>query len=765
MLRTIKKYLAKWANTPKSKQLRAERTDALLTNQDTKTKVDSDARSVSTPSFTSDAPIQSAREDRFERARFAIQVARTLAIRSDSSSLVVGVYAPWGDGKTSTIRMMEEALSQYKDVVIAKFNPWYFDTEEKLLQAFFSLLAETLGKSLATKGQEIGAALNKYGFLLAPINADGVVKGAGEMLASVDLPGQRSRIERLLGESNVRVVVTIDDVDRLQKQEIQALMRLVKLTADFRHISYVLAFDHEIVASALAERYGDGGAEAGRRFLEKIVQVPLHLPPADSIELRKFSFEGIEQALTTSEITLTEDQGNRFGRHYVDGIEPAITTPRKAKQYANALLFALPILKSETDPVDLMLIEGVRICYPALYKIIRNHPEIFVPGARERGGRDQEHIQRVSGLISQGLHGIDLRQVEFIRKRLIEELFPRISNMGYGPEWDRIWEKSQRICSSEYFQRYFTYSIPRRDVADLAINEFVATAQRGDKEALTQQFCVYADRGSIDRLVEKLRLLEEQIEPSAGELIACVIAESGARLPRTQEMLMSDWSFRQAAILVSRLIARHLDEAARISMAKYIVTNAEPIAFGFECIRWIRVDKSDANCLKLVPEPVEIELGRILANRIHLSCQKMPIYRAHGSDAPALLWAWSEYGEPEEARSHVEASLQVAPGDVIAFIASYIGLSWGMESGLPRRSDLRRETYDAIARVIKPSVVMEHLQAIYGDKIANPSYYVSDDVVFEERLAMQFAHVHLKVVNEMSLPDDAQTERLPANSE
>src|SRR5688572_29901269 len=104
----------------------------------------------------------------------------------------------------------------------------------------------------------------------------------------------------------------IDDIDRLARKEIQTILRLVKLTARFQHVSYILAFDDEIVAAALGERYGEGGSASGRRFLEKIVQVPLHLPPADSNELRKLAFEGVDQALTQSGITLAEDQVNAF---------------------------------------------------------------------------------------------------------------------------------------------------------------------------------------------------------------------------------------------------------------------------------------------------------------------------------------------------------------------------------------------------------------------------------------------------------------------
>jgi predicted KAP-like P-loop ATPase len=54
-------------------------------------------------SFDADRPIKSSREDRFGRSKFAKRVAHIIAERRDSTSIVVGVYAPWGEGKTSVL--------------------------------------------------------------------------------------------------------------------------------------------------------------------------------------------------------------------------------------------------------------------------------------------------------------------------------------------------------------------------------------------------------------------------------------------------------------------------------------------------------------------------------------------------------------------------------------------------------------------------------------------------------------------------------------
>ena len=58
--------------------------------------------------YATDQPIATSEEDRFSRKPFAYRVAHTIAHRSDPSSIVVGIYGAWGEGKTSVLRMIEE---------------------------------------------------------------------------------------------------------------------------------------------------------------------------------------------------------------------------------------------------------------------------------------------------------------------------------------------------------------------------------------------------------------------------------------------------------------------------------------------------------------------------------------------------------------------------------------------------------------------------------------------------------------------------------
>src|SRR5262245_37285240 len=106
---------------------------ARLQKERTRLPVSPEPGSETHHGYSSDQPIRSKVEDRFNRWPFAKRIADTLATRKDPASLVVGLYGPWGDGKTSTLHLMEETLVGHSHVVVVRFNPWLFQSEELLL--------------------------------------------------------------------------------------------------------------------------------------------------------------------------------------------------------------------------------------------------------------------------------------------------------------------------------------------------------------------------------------------------------------------------------------------------------------------------------------------------------------------------------------------------------------------------------------------------------------------------------------------------------
>ena len=717
--------------------------------------------------YFSDEPITSKHQDRFGRAPYAARIAETIAKRLDPSSIVIGLFGPWGDGKTSVLKMMEESLDQHGQVVTIRFNPWHFPSEDALLRGFFATLAEALGKEPAFK-EKAAALLESYGGILSvisvalpgvEINPGEAAKQIGESLSKVSLDKLKDQIDALLGHSGKRLVILIDDIDRLDRQETHAIFKLVKLSASFKYTCYVLAFDDEVVAAALGERYGAGGQEAGRAFLEKIIQVPLHLPPADQISLREIAFEGVEHALNQAGIVLDQRQIDVFTRHFVDGLEPKLETPRVAKLYTNALMFALPLVKGEVNIVEFMLVEGLRVLYPKLHAAIRDNADLFLQGEPRETLRGLENSpSAIDRLLETVMPDSASEERGQVRARLLKPLFPRISNMAYGGDWEERWANERRICSSRYFKRYFVYGVPEGDISDNHLTNLIGALVTADIDLQRSLLSSHSKR-VMPQLIQALRNRADSLDEVSALAIATAVAKNGDLFPRERGALGFGGTIMYAGILISQLI-RRIPLSDRQSAAEAVLGAAFPLAMGMECARWLTHSEDRPEERRVLPDGADDVLYQLFAIRIRDADDVEPLFMQAGRDAPNLYWYWQHGRNREEIEARLREIFDKDPAKLDDFLDTYIGEGWEVESGLPVRSDLRRESYDSIASIISPNYVFDNLRNRYGAELDTPQYYQNGEPA--RITAHQFAFIHLSIIAEqLHQPDDADGSRNP----
>jgi hypothetical protein len=148
---------------------------------------------------------------------------------------------------------------------------------------------------------------------------------------------------------------------------------------------------------------------------------------------------------------------------------------------------------------------------------------------------------------------------------------------------------------------------------------------------------------------------------------------------------------------------------------------------------------------RLLPAECEEELGRRVAERIRVKAEEAPLYKNFGADAPRLLWLWSQHAAEGEVGRYLTERLEGGTDEVDAFLGTFVGRAWGMESGLSHKADLHREAYDTIALLVDPEIVLNRLKAKYGGELETPEYHLGDEVPHERQLAHQFASIHAHV--------------------
>jgi predicted KAP-like P-loop ATPase len=523
--------------------------------------------------FSTDRPLTSIEHDCLNRAAFAKRISGVLLRLPEGSGLVVGIHGPWGDGKTTILNMLRAELSSHDAIVVRDFNPWRLTTDEAMLRGFFSRLAEAIDASLSTTFERATSGASKWvnrarwitkplGYAFKPAESvDDLLARLCEVVESGDSVGLeelRSRIVARLEESTKRIVVLIDDLDRLDKHETHTLFRLIKACADFPNVCYVLAFDDAAVAKSLGDRYGGGDEQSGRAFLEKIIQVPLKLPVAAKEDLRSLCFEQVDRALTAAGIELTKEQIGEFVTGFDRGVSVRLNTPRAAKRYGNGLLFALPMLKGEANPVDLLLIEALRTFFPDIYDMVRNNHVDFSGVERKRQER-AAGAARSAELLKSSMDAMQKEHADAV-KALLVDLFPRLKsvywNFEYGSDSLLRWSLEKRISSPDYCARYFSYAVPRNDVPDAFITDLLDAAAKQDAALVRDYLARYLSGTKARRLIEKLRAIESVVDPTAAELLALVIAECGRNIPNSPALFSFAEPPAQAAILISHLLRR-----------------------------------------------------------------------------------------------------------------------------------------------------------------------------------------------------------------
>ena len=157
------------------------------------------------------------------------------------------------------------------------------------------------------------------------------------------------------------IFVFIDDIDRLTAREIRDMLGLVRLTAHFPKIIYLLAFDRVKVERA----HDQDGLEGGRKYLDKIVELSFDLPATSPHALGNLLIEGLDRAV--SGIQAGPFDPGRGQDVAARVLAPLLSTPRDVNRYLAALPASLRMIGDEVALPDVLALEAIRLRLPDVF--------------------------------------------------------------------------------------------------------------------------------------------------------------------------------------------------------------------------------------------------------------------------------------------------------------------------------------------------------------------------------------------------------------
>ncbi len=376
-------------------------------------------------------------EDKLERSPFVDRFVDAIVdpITRRSTGVVVGITGPWGSGKTSVLNLLEERISSlYRHALIVRFDPWLITGSDELIESFIKEFLASLNykSSEYSEWSEVADALSEYAEAFSPVVRE--VNGiAGSLLAFFQwvlgrrgtrktLPQLRAELSSRLREVNAPVVVLIDELDRVEDDEVKAVAQLVRAVIDFPNVSYVLAYDHGRVVEALGTLKGRSPLDAparGQAYLEKIVQFAFPLPLTESNDLKVYFLGALDELIAAGVDLDLQAEGGR-GRAVVDALlDGVLVTPRDAKRVLGHYRVLNQMVGGEVNGSDLLGYSALATKCPQVLEIIAGDYERYVDDPAD----ESEYLRRVASKVDRFE---PLRPVLGDRfKRLFGLLFPQ----------------------------------------------------------------------------------------------------------------------------------------------------------------------------------------------------------------------------------------------------------------------------------------------------------------------------------------------------
>ncbi|MFI6214553.1 P-loop NTPase fold protein [Nocardia brasiliensis] len=442
----------------------------------------------------SDAAIETMSEDRLARAVFANRIAQRVVRTGTGPSVVFGLAGPWGSGKTSMLSMIGEALKNISAEAdtdtrwsVAHFTPWAASDIDSLVTEFYAAIASALPGESATDARKLlkaaapvatavgkaiaAAVVDKFapgGFESAvQAGTDALADQLGTAKVSEDPFQVRfEKISKAIQEAGTRVLVVVDDLDRLHTDELLAVMKAVRLLGRFPNVHYLLAYDKNTVLDLpTSSELARDNRDRAHRYLEKIVQYPFVLPPIQRVHIETELYDGLLNVAGNLGLDLDADATKFAAERLIDVLpDPDALTLRSIKQ----LCLQTDVLGSmvgpdEIDLFDAAVITYIRLNYPDLYDRIQTWRSLLSPyGPTPKA---EEWLDRVGTTLAPGSSNEAVTSVY----RMLVALFPRLPH-AEGAVWTER-AAACRISDQDYFARYFQFAIPEDDLSDVEVRE------------------------------------------------------------------------------------------------------------------------------------------------------------------------------------------------------------------------------------------------------------------------------------------------------
>ncbi|MCW9706885.1 KAP family P-loop NTPase fold protein [Fodinibius salsisoli] len=463
--------------------------------------------------FNEDNPIEDIESDLLGRKRYAKEIAERIVSTQNEKSFAIGVVGQWGTGKTSFLELIKKYFEK-DDLLIFDYNPWNITGSSSITSNFFetfSIQLETYSSQLSNLvrvySAKLGASTNSF-FLAA-------------ILEWINLLNHRTKeslydeINQQLKEIDKKIIIFIDDLDRLDNSEIIEVVKLIRNSANFYRTVFIVSYDRNYLLNAV-KKINESSYES---FLEKIFQLEVTLPRFEEDIILSELENSLKDILTQEDHEELVNQFNAidYDRLYNSSVSSFrginipgyyLETLRDVTRFINLFSISYSQLQGEVYIEDLFYLEILRLKHPNIHELIFERSDEFFETTNSTGPEDKKLVLKEN-------EGSNSKK----KLKLCEYLNTKSSELHISEEeieaiklslkrifWRSIHYEvhSLSVVIPSNFNKYFSYRLLDGDLSEIEFSK----ARKLPKDEFFKKIDEWICSGFSEEVERKLALIK-----------------------------------------------------------------------------------------------------------------------------------------------------------------------------------------------------------------------------------------------------------------
>lgn len=706
-----------------------------------------------------DRPLRHKDEDALGFKEIASRIAVALVDHAADDGLVVGLEGPWGSGKSSLMFLIEEELKGMPDderPAIINFRPWLVGNRDALIGNLFSELSKEIDRMALNAGDatritaarvkdasealrkfavglgRVGAAIEIAGdaVAVAPVKWTGKLfsaagKAAGQKKEGPQLADLKHNLVKALGKLGKRIIVTIDDIDRLDPDEVMEVLRLARSVADFPNVIYVLCYDIKVLSNSVRKAFQ---VEDGRAYLEKIIQLTVMVPSPEAFKLRQWFSDELHAFASPRDRSQLERLKTVID--YEGGRQ--LTTPRSVVRTLDAIRFFWPPLReAKADLPDLVWLQLIKDGNAELYRWIESYCStaavLSLGMARVEDIERSQEVEKLIGIVPKNYFSDPIYREYFsdhlygMRSDFTDEDSGFEIHQSVSEEEKLELIRDSRLASPDHYRLYFALIGPSHALTSGNVESLLSAADDGKAETITSLLALHGELisgslGKADLLLERLTDAKTDAlnaTRSRNLLLAFADALDDAFRLRPFDQFWVNSLWDRADKLLPKMLSE-LEPSDRSTVVVQMFEEGRAIGWLTNLLRRETFAHGRFGSRQR-PEAdwwltdAELDVATTALVTRYKSMAAEDIFS--GIDPLSLLFAWLQAGDEAGPRSLVESAIKTDEGLVSTLEAMRT------EINSSDRGKLRVLKRDNLMPFLDYDAASQRIEALVGDKV------------------------------------------------